>query len=147
MRETLSRHAVRCQFFVIPEQPSVIALVVDDSDDDGLASLFAIEQVVPSPRFGGIWRAADGEYPAVSFQLDEHGAGEDSVERRFTIEAAEQALLETIVRVPHYVAIVPWEIAGDASGVFLLPRLAAALFVEVKHRSPGIEALRQSHSD
>jgi hypothetical protein len=118
----------------------VIVLVVDDSDDDVLIHLQASENAVPSPRFGGIWLAGqeDGHWTVV-FRLIELGAGPLGIDRRWSTAYFDEELLSAILFVPHLVAILSEELADNARTLdAILPRLQAALYVEVEHQSPSI---------
>jgi len=112
-------------------------LVVDDSDDDEVASLVAREDRVPSPNFGGVWGTGqrDGNWVA-AFRLIQLGGG---IERRWFTSNIERPLLEAILEVPHLVAVMPTEIAGDATRMEdMLPRLGGSLLVLVEHASPQV---------
>lgn len=121
----------------------VIVLVVDDSEDDAVAHLVASENAVPSPRFGGVWGSGqeDGHW-LVAFQLIELGAGPQGIGRTWDTPYFDEHILEAILRVPHLVAILPAEIAQGARTLEdILPRLQAALYVEVEHGSPQVEQI------
>jgi hypothetical protein len=118
----------------------VIVLVVDDSDDDVLVHLQASENAVPSPRFGGIWLAGqEDEHWTVVFRLVELGAGSQGIDRRWSTPYFDETLLSTILVVPHLVAILSGELADNARTLeAILPRLQAALYVEVEQQAPSI---------
>lgn len=118
-------------------EPSVIIIVVDDSDDDALTAAVAREDRVPSERFGGMWGSGQKEgNKLVAFQLIQFGRG---VERRWYTESIGRQLLETILDVPHYVSIMPAEIAGNAITVeAMLPRISGSMLVGVEHRSAQV---------
>lgn len=122
------------------EEPSVIVIVVDDSDDDELTSAIAAEDQVPSPSFRGLWGSgqSDGSW-LVAFQLIQLGG---ALEREWYTTNIHRALVETILDVPHYVSIMPAEIAGAAMTLeAVIPRLGGSLMVEVDHRSPQVAAI------
>ncbi len=124
----------------------LIFLIVDDSEDDKLVGLFATEDEAPSSRFGGTWTAPLEGDPFVAFHVIERGAGRSGFARWWTISNPERSLLETVLVVPHVVAIMPAEIVGDATSYEdLLPRLASALIVEVADRPPLVELLLGRH--
>jgi hypothetical protein len=126
---------------------AILILVVDDSNDDELTGIFAREDVVPSEHFGGVWGSGqrDGCW-LVSFQLVELGGG---VERQWFTDNIHRPLLEAILEVPHLVAIVPEELAGDASTAEdIAPRLGGALILQVDSASPQVgEILAEREGD
>lgn len=127
-------------------EPSVIVLVVDDGADDEITARVASEGNVPSEHFGGVWGTGqrDGAW-LLAFQMIELGGG---VERRWFTDNIHRELLEAILEVPHYVAVMPSEIAGDARTLEdALPRLGGALFVQVDHRSPQVEQVLAERGD
>jgi hypothetical protein len=127
-------------------EPSVIVLVVDDSADDEITARVASEGTVPSKHFGGVWGTGqrDGVW-LLAFQLIELGGG---IERQWVTDNIHRELLEAILEVPHYVALMPSEIAGDARILEdALPRLGGSLFVQVDHRSPQVEQVLAERDD
>lgn len=74
----------------------------------------------------------DGSW-LIGFHLIELGGG---LERRWFTDNIYRELLEAVVKVPHYVAVMPGEIAGDAATIEeLIPRFGSCLFVEVQDSS------------
>lgn len=127
----------------------IIVLVVDDTHDDELASVVARENIVPAEHFGGVWGAGQrhGNW-TVGFVLIELGAGDDGIERQFVTDNIHRELLDAIRDVPHYVAIMPTEIAGDARPFNdIAPRFGGALIVECDKRSPQVERVRAERDD
>ena len=127
------------QWLILPggEDRKIITLVVDDSGDDELTSVIARGDTVPSPNFGGVW--GNGERNGnwlVGFRLIELGGG---MEREWFTDKLHRPLLDAILEVPHFVAIMPEEIANDASTEedFLL-RLGGSLIIQVDDRSPQV---------
>lgn len=124
------------------DDAAMIILVVDDSYDDDLAHAVASEDQVPAEHFGGLW----GTEPIgrrVSFEIVGLGG---RIERTLVIETVDRELLDAILVVPHLVAIMPSEIAGDANtAAAMAPRLGGAMIVEVEHRSEPVVALRAVH--
>ena len=130
-----------------PESDAMmIILVVDDAEDDELAAIVARENMVPADHFGGVWGAGERDgYWLVGFHLIELGGG---AERRFFTDSIHRELLDAVLDVPHLVAIMPREIAGDAhSAEDVAPRLGGALIVEVQDRSPQVERVRAERDD
>jgi hypothetical protein len=119
------------------QQPSLIILVVDDSDDDELVGVIAREDHVPSPNFGGVWGNGQAEgHWLVAFHLIQLGGG---VERQWFTSNIHRPLLEAVLEVPHLVAILPKEIAGDAkTAEEIIPRLGSALILEIDDYSPQV---------
>lgn len=124
----------------------IIILVVDDSGDDELAGVIARENIVPSEHFGGVWGTGERDgYWLVAFQLVELG---DGVERQFFTDNIHRELLEAVLDVPHLVAILPRELAGDAdTAEDVAPRLGGSLIVEVQDRSPQVERVLAARDD
>jgi len=124
----------------------VIVLVVDDSDDDELAAIFARENMVPAEHFGGVWGTGERDDNwLVGFRLIELGGG---VERQIFTDNIHRELLEAILDLPHLVAILPRELAGDArTAEDLAPRLGGALMVECQHHSPQVERVLAERDD
>jgi hypothetical protein len=118
-------------------KPSIIVLVVDDSDDDELTGVIAREDRVPSPNFGGVWGSGQAEgHWLVAFHLIQLGGG---VERQWFTSNIHRPLLEAVLDVPHLVGILPEEIAGNAkTAEEIAPRLGGALLLEVEDRSPQV---------
>jgi hypothetical protein len=127
-------------------EASIIVVVVDDNEDDELAALFATEDSVPSDRFGGLWGSGRREgFWLVALHLIEYGGG---IERQWFTDNIDRPLLETILDVPHLVALVPQELAGDAETLDdILPRLGGALIFEVSDRSPQVARILAERSD
>ena len=137
---------VRWALMLVPDGPSTIIVVVDDSDDDELASAVAREDRVPSHNFVGAWGSSedDGE-SLVVFQLIQLDGG---LERQWSIENTHRQLLDAILDVPHYVSIMPAEIAGEATTLeAMVPRLGGSLIVGVEDRSTQIEQLLADWGD
>jgi len=134
---------VRWMGLAPPDDLPIVVLVVDDRDDDELVAIIARERQVPSPGFGGVWGAGrhDGNR-IVALQLSEVGGG---VERRWFTQDIRRELLEMILVVPHLVAIMPAEVAGDANTAeAVVPRLRGSLLVQVDERAaPVAEVLEQ----
>lgn len=134
-------------FLLTPDdQPPVIALVIDDGQDDEVTAAVAEETMVPSDRFDGLWGSGerDGHY-LLAFRLIETAGG---VERTWTTDNIHRPLLEAILTVPHLVALLPKELAGDGRTLDdLLPRLQAALYVEVEERSPQVAHVLAERGD
>lgn len=128
---------------------SIIVLVVDDENDDTFASLAARENHVPSDRFGGVWLSAqEDDHWLVVFQLIEIGAGPSGITRTWYTSNIHRELLEAVLKVPHFVALMPAEIAGDATTADdMLPRLGGSIFVEVSDRSPFVEQILAQRDD
>ncbi len=74
----------------------------------------------------------------------DRSAGEDGIERFWTLADPKLQLVETAARVPHYVAIVAEEIAGHAEGEEIRPRLASAIIIEVTQAHPEVADLLRS---
>lgn len=124
----------------------MVILVVDDSDDDALTAAIAREGMVPADHFSGLWGTGerDGAY-LIGFRLIEHGGG---IEREFFTGNIHRELLDAILVVPHLVAIMPREIAGDTNDPEgIAHRLGAAMIVEVQHRSPQVGKVRAERDD
>jgi hypothetical protein len=72
----------------------------------------------------------------------------DGIEREFFTDNIHRALLEAILDVPHLVAILPSELAGNAKTLAdVKPRLGGSLIAEVQERSPQVERVLVEHSD
>jgi hypothetical protein len=125
----------------------IIVLVVDDRDDDELVSIIARERLVPSAGFGGVWGAGRrGGQPVVALQLSERDGGD--MQRRWFTQDIRRELLAMIVVVPHLVAIMPNEVAGDANTAeAVIPRLAGSLVIQVDDRSPQVAEALQDLDD
>jgi hypothetical protein len=133
--------------FVRPNNdPSIIVIVIDDSADDDVASIVAREDRVPSPRFGGAWGATDSDGDQlITFRLVELAGG---IERVWYTSQIDWMLLDAILEVPHLVAVMPEEIAGDATTVGdMLPRLGGSLMLEVPDASPQVAQVRAERQD
>jgi hypothetical protein len=130
----------------LPDGRNVIVLVVDDTGDDELAAVVAREDMVPADNLGGLWGTGERDgYWLVGFQMIELGGG---VERQFFTDNIDRRMLEAILDVPHLVAVMPREIAGDAnSGEEMLPRLGGSLLIEVEDRSPQVEKVLAERDD
>lgn len=129
-----------------PGQPSIVVLVIDDSVDDEVTHAVAEEGVVPSERFGGVWGNGQryGNW-LVGFMPIELGGG---LERQWFTDNIHRELLEAVLEVPHLVALLPAELAGDfKTGDDLLPRLGGALFVQVDERSPQVAKILAESDD
>jgi hypothetical protein len=133
--------------FVRPNNDaSIIVVVIDDSADDDVASVVAREDRVPSPRFAGAWGAmeSDGDR-LITFRLVELAGG---IERLWSTGNIDWMLLDAILDVPHLVAVMPEEIAGDATTVEdMLPRLGGSLMVEVQDASPQVAQVLADQQD
>lgn len=128
------------------EEPGLIMLVIDDSEDDEITAQIASEEIVPSPNFGGVWGTGqrDGVW-LIAFQLIELGGG---LERQWFTDNMNRELLEAVLTVPHYVALMPSEVAGDARTVEdVLPRLGGSMIVQVDDRSPQVERVLAERDD
>jgi hypothetical protein len=128
-------------------ESSIIIVVVDDSADDELTAIFAREDQIPSAGLGGVWGSGQaGGHWLVAFQLVELGGG---VERQWFTSNIHRPLLEAVLDVPHLVAIVPEEIAGDAkTAEEIAPRFGGALILEVDSASPQVaEILTERDGD
>jgi hypothetical protein len=125
---------------------SIIVVVVDDSQDDQLISVFARENGRPSENFSGLWGSAERDgYYLVAFKLIELGG---RLERTWVTDNIHRELLEAILDVPHHVALVSQEIAaGKRTLDEILPRLEAALFVRVEDRSPQVAEVLAARGD
>lgn len=126
--------------------PSIIILVVDDSEDDELTAILAREDGVPSLNFGGVWGSgqADGNW-LVGFHLIQLGGG---VERQWFTDNIHRPLLKAVLDVPHLVAIVPEEIAGEAkTAEEIIPRFGGALILEVDDHSPQVAEILAERGD
>jgi hypothetical protein len=143
MPEPTPLEIVRWMGLASPSELPIIVIVVDDRDDDELVAIIARERDVPSPRFGGVWGGGrrDGR-SVVALQLTDLDGG---AERRWFTQDIRRELLEMILVVPHLVAIMPQEVAGDAnSAESVIPRLGASLIAQVSSASPEVaEALRE----
>jgi hypothetical protein len=63
---------IRWMLLAPAEQPGIIILVVDDSEDDEVIARMASEDLVPSPNFGGVWGTGQRDGVCCShFQLIE----------------------------------------------------------------------------
>jgi hypothetical protein len=126
--------------------PPIIILVVDDSEDDELAAVFAREDVVPSPNFAGAWGSGqqDGHW-LVAFLLVER---EGKMRREWFTSNLHRPLLEAVLEVPHLVAVMPAEIAGDASTAEeIAPRFGSAVILEVEARSVPVAEILAERDD
>lgn len=125
---------------------SIVILVVDDSKDDALTAVLAKEQLVPNRDFGGAWGTGqeDGHW-LIAFLLVERGGG---LKREWYTSNIHRPLLEGILDVPHLVAILPKEIAGDArTQEEIAPRLASALIVAVEDFSEPVAEVLAERDD
>ena len=132
---------VRWALTETPAREPLIVLVIADEEDGPIVSAVASENEVPSSRFAGLWGSGekDGNY-LVAFRLIERGRGDQGIERNYWTMNLHRELLEAIVDVPHLVALLPRDFAGDVRSLEeLLPRLGAALFVLVEHHSPQVQ--------
>jgi hypothetical protein len=146
MNDPDPQELVRWLWVAPPDQPEIIVLVVDDTDDDELVSRIASESNVPSEHFGGVWGTGQREGNwLIGFHLIELGGG---LERRWVTDNIHRELLEAVVKVPHYVAVMPNEIAADATTVEqVIPRFGSCLFVEVDHSSPQVARVLAARRD
>jgi hypothetical protein len=128
------------------DEPSIIILVIDDSEDDELIGVIAREDHVPSPNFGGVWGSGQSRgHWLVAFHLIQLGGG---VERQWFTDNIHRPLLEAVLDVPHFVAIVPKEIAGDAkSPEEMAPRFGGSLILEVDTASPQVAEILAERND
>jgi hypothetical protein len=144
--DPVPQEMVRWMWLGPPGKPEIIVIVVDDHDDDELVSRIASEGNVPSEHFGGVWGAGqrDGNW-VVGFHLIELGGG---LERRWLTDNIHRELLDAVLKVPHYVAVMPSEIAADAKTVEeVVPRFGSCLFVEVDDRSRQVERVLATRRD
>jgi hypothetical protein len=128
---------VRWMLLEPPNDRPIIVLVVEDAEDDEVTAVVAREDHVPSRHFGGLWGTAqrDGSW-LIAFRLIELGGG---IERTWVTDNLHRELLEAILVVPHLVAIMPHEIAGEAhTAAAVKPRLGGSLMVGVDERSPQV---------
>jgi hypothetical protein len=104
------------------------------------------EDSVPSDRFGGLWGSGQRDgFWLVALHLIEYGGG---IERQWFTDNIDRPLLETILDVPHLVALVPRELAGDAETLEdVLPRLGGAVIFEVADRSPQVAQILAERND
>jgi hypothetical protein len=131
------RELIRWMIWGRESDPALLIVVVDDKDDNALTTVIARENMVPSQRFGGVWGNGqkDGCW-LISFRLVELGGG---LERDWFTSNIYRELLEAILDVPHLVAVVPEEIAGDArTPEAIAPRLGGSMIVEVDAASPQV---------
>jgi hypothetical protein len=137
---------VRWMLWPREDEPSIIILVVDDTGDGELTSVFAREDHVPSPNFGGVWGSGQQDgYWLVAFHLVELGGG---IERQWYTSNIHRPLLEAVLEVPHFVAIIPEEIAGDAkTPEDIAPRFGGALILEVDTQSPQVAEILAQRDD
>lgn len=94
---------------VVPgSDPPVVLLVVDDAADDELVSIFAQEDIVPTPNYGGGWSSSlmSG---IVRFTLERLSGG---FRRDWRLPGV-TAEIAAATSVAHLVALAPAEIAGD----------------------------------
>lgn len=143
MPEPKQLEMLRWMGLAAPDELPIIVLVVEDRDDDELVAIIARERHVPSPHFRGVWGAGrhDGQR-IVALQLIDLNGG---TERRWFTRDIRRELLQMILVVPHLVAIMPREMAGDANTAeTVLPRLAGSLLAQVDEGSPPVaEVLAQ----
>ena len=115
---------------------SIIVLMVDDSDDDELASVLASREGVPADGFDGAWSAkVRGELLTIEFHLAAH---DDGWERRWTHVDPGGGILNAISARAHHVAIVP--AFGDLSE-FVRQGQGGAIIVDT-HASGAVAAAR-----
>jgi hypothetical protein len=147
MANVAQREVDRWMLMGTPDDgPMMVILVVDDSDDDDLTAAIAREGMVPADHFSGLWGTGehDGFY-LIAFRLIELGGG---IEREFFTDNVHRELLDAILVVPHLVAIMPREIAGDAKDPeSIAHRLGGAMIVEVQERSPQVAKVRAERDD
>ena len=94
---------------VVPgSDPPVVLLVVDDSADDELVSIFAREDMVPAPDYGGGWSSSLTS-GIVRFTLERVSGG---FRRDWRLPGL-TAEIAGATSVAHLVALAPAELAGD----------------------------------
>jgi hypothetical protein len=136
----------RWMLWNLAPEPSLLILVVDDSHDNELTAAIAREDIVPSSNFGGVWGTGqmDGNW-LIAFRLIELGGGLD---REWFTSNIHRSLLEAVVEVPHLVAIVPKEIAGDATTAESIAlRLGGSMVVQVDDRSEAVAEVLAERDD
>jgi hypothetical protein len=131
-----------------PGDPTLIILVIDDSEDDPFVR--EIARPDPDRRSQGQWGSGvRDDHPGLSFHLQERLAAAPATmairspppgfDRQWYTRLVSPELLAAVRRVPHRVALMPAEIAGDATGDELLSRLGGALIVEVTKSSTQVD--------
>ena len=69
-------------------------------------------------------------------------------ELQFFTDNVHRELLEAILEVPHLVAVLPRELAGDANTYEdMAPRLGGSLMIEVQDRSPQVAKVLAERND
>ena len=115
--------------------PPVIIVVVDDSEDDELVSIIARASKVPAEDFTGGWDGSPRD--GARFTLQRLSGG---FQRRWLLPGINHDLV-ACAQEPHYVAVLPAEIAGDLSGFADINRLGGAIIVAAE----ATDALRIAH--
>lgn len=127
----------------------VVILVVDDSEDDELVAEIAQEveaDIVPSQRFGGGWSTQAklmSKTLLLKFHLIRIGGG---MERQWTVPEAPAGILDAISEGPHYVAVLPRELAGDLTEVNPAS-VGGAMIVQVVGGSEAVSKARAALGD
>lgn len=140
------KEITRWMLWDLSPEPSLVILVVDDSEDDELTAAIAREKMVPSSGFGGVWGTGQRDgYWLIGFRLIELGGG---LEREWFTSNIHRPLLEAVLEVPHLVAIVPGEIAGSAkTAEAIAPRLEGSMMVEVDSASQAVAEVLAERDD
>ena len=131
---------VRWMVLRSPEGPPLIVVVVDDEEDDALAGAIAREGSVPAEHFAATWATSlvDG-MRVVDLRLV---ALDGPMERLFFTDSIDRELIAVILDPDHLVAILPLELAGEASTAKdVVPRLGGSMIVGVEHRAPELTGL------
>jgi hypothetical protein len=115
----------------------MIVLVVDDSQDDELVSVIAAAKKVPADDFGGGWGSRVFPQVAARFTLERLSGG---FIRRWILPGLDDQIIE-ISQQPHYVAVLPKELAGDLSQFTDVSRLGGAIIAAV-HPTVALVAAR-----
>jgi hypothetical protein len=110
----------------VQSQP-IVVLIVDDSQDDELASALASNDAAAANGYGAAWSAQiNGERLTIKFHLIRRG---EEWERRWTYPEPGGGVLNAITANRHHVAIVP--VVGDLSE-FVREGNGAAIIVDVQ---------------
>ncbi len=110
----------------VQRQP-IVVLIVDDSEDTGLASVLASKEAVAANGYGGAWSAhINRDRLTIKFHLIRRG---EQWERRWTYPEPGGGVLNAITANRHHVAIVP--VVGDLSE-FVREGNGAAIIVDVQ---------------
>jgi len=117
-----------------------IVLVVDDAGDRELVAAVALTDNDPGRRVSGQWGTGQhGCRRLVGFRLFTSG---DGFELLLITHDVHRELLEAILDVPHWVALVAQGVAGDATtAAAIAPRLGDGLIVRVEQRSAHVARL------